>query len=152
MQNPQVLNNNKFKTSQNNPFNFLDIDECERSESICGQNAKCLNQYGSYTCECLAGFLPNYSAADGFKCDDQDECASQCHNDCDRELAICVNLAGSFDCACKPGFSGTGKVCQDIDECRELPRALARCGPNAVCVNTRGGFECQCQRGFSRDL
>ena len=31
-----------------------DIDECETG--ICGNNSKCTNRPGSYSCECLVGF------------------------------------------------------------------------------------------------
>lgn len=129
---------------------LIDIDECEQNGLICSANAKCINQYGSYTCECLTGFIANYATIEGFKCEDYDECSSQCQNDCDPELAHCINLPGSFDCACKPGFNGTGRIgqCQDIDECSDLSHD---CGPNSLCVNEEGSFECQCGHGFSKN-
>ena len=44
-------------------FNFKDINECTKYDSnrICGQNGKCINHYGSYSCECLTGFVPIYN-------------------------------------------------------------------------------------------
>lgn len=130
-------------------FLCIDINECEQSRLVCSANAKCINQYGSYTCECLPGFIANYASIEGFKCEDFDECSSQCENDCDPDLAHCINTLGSFECACKPGFNGTGKRghCQDIDECSDLRHD---CGPNSLCANVKGSFECQCRQGFSK--
>ena len=43
---------------------ILDIDECDRVEHICVEHATCINNDGSYTCDCLEGFT-----GDGFSCD-----------------------------------------------------------------------------------
>lgn len=40
-------------------------------------------------------------------------------------------------CACKPGFTGDGKACQDIDEC-----ATDNGGCPVGCQNTPGSFQC----------
>lgn len=37
---------------------YVDIDECA-DKSVCGENATCSNQPGSYQCECLEGFEDN---------------------------------------------------------------------------------------------
>ena len=108
-----------------------------------------MNEYGSYTCECLAGFLPTYSSE--FKCEDYDECSDNCANDCDHEHSICHNLIGSFECSCKPGLIGNGKQgnCSDINEC--LSNSGNTCSENAICVNFFGGYECKCRTGFGGD-
>ncbi|XP_065275714.1 adhesion G protein-coupled receptor E5 [Emys orbicularis] len=36
-----------------------DIDECKKTQGICGPNATCINTYGSYWCECRAGYVPS---------------------------------------------------------------------------------------------
>ncbi|XP_065432269.1 adhesion G protein-coupled receptor E2-like [Chrysemys picta bellii] len=36
-----------------------DIDECKKTEDICGPNATCINTHGSYWCECWAGYVPS---------------------------------------------------------------------------------------------
>ena len=36
--------------------NFVDINECTKSPSICHQNANCTNTNGSYSCQCLTGY------------------------------------------------------------------------------------------------
>lgn len=43
-------------------FASLDIDEC-RTGSVCHGNAQCINEPGSYRCQCLDGFT-----GDGFYC------------------------------------------------------------------------------------
>uniref|UniRef100_A0A4W6DIF0 Nidogen 1 n=1 Tax=Lates calcarifer TaxID=8187 RepID=A0A4W6DIF0_LATCA len=50
-----------------------------------------------------------------------------------------------FTCECAAGFTGDGRYCHDIDECRENPRV---CGSNAVCTNLPGTFRCECLNGF----
>ncbi|XP_030401410.1 adhesion G protein-coupled receptor E3-like isoform X7 [Gopherus evgoodei] len=36
-----------------------DIDECKKTPDICGPKATCINTYGSYLCECQAGYIPS---------------------------------------------------------------------------------------------
>ncbi|XP_065432577.1 putative adhesion G protein-coupled receptor E4P [Chrysemys picta bellii] len=36
-----------------------DIDECHKTPDICSPNAMCMNTYGSYWCECRAGYVPS---------------------------------------------------------------------------------------------
>lgn len=47
------------------PFNTLDIDECAEQAGLCGSNADCNNQPGTYRCECVEGYQ---FAADGRTC------------------------------------------------------------------------------------
>lgn len=71
------------------------------------------------------------------------ECA-QNSDDCSVN-AGCINTSGSFQCLCNDGFVGDGKVCVDINECREP----GRCGTGESCINREGGFSCQCPFGTS---
>lgn len=41
------------------------------------------------------------------------------------------------------GFTGDGKTCEDIDECKA---GTAEC--QQTCTNTLGGYECSCREGF----
>ena len=36
--------------------NFVDINECTKSPSVCHQNANCTNTDRSYACRCLTGY------------------------------------------------------------------------------------------------
>lgn len=38
---------------------FSDIDECTKGTDNCHINADCINTYGSYTCQCQAGYTGN---------------------------------------------------------------------------------------------
>ena len=68
-------------------------------------------------------------------------------NECDLGLsscssnAICTDTDGSFTCACKPGYSGDGLTCTDIDECAD---GLDMCAQGAKCTNTPGNYTCEC--------
>ena len=124
----------------------IDLNECERD--VCGKNAKCINEYGSFNCECLDGYYPKYG--DHFSCEDLDECSNECYNDCDLSFAYCVNLNGTYECKCREGFYGDGKTdkCFDIDECKYLNLTINKCSSNSNCKNTFGSFECTCKSGF----
>ena len=37
-------------------FPIPDIDECSYYNRLCGQNAKCVNTAGGYSCKCDRGF------------------------------------------------------------------------------------------------
>ncbi|XP_073235245.1 uncharacterized protein [Porites lutea] len=80
---------------------------------------------------------------------DRDECQNSANNDCDQN-AICNNTIGSFECFCKKGFTGNGKTCSDIDECKNS--SLYNCNltaPGVTCQNTPGGFQCACRAGYA---
>jgi len=47
---------------------------------------------------------------------------------------------------CRPGFTGSGTDCTDIDECQLNDGG---CHENATCINTPGSFTCTCKPGFS---
>ncbi|EKX43308.1 hypothetical protein GUITHDRAFT_110724 [Guillardia theta CCMP2712] len=46
------------------------------------------------------------------------ECAA--HTDNCATHASCIDTYSSFECSCKPGFVGSGTVCEDVDECEAL--------------------------------
>jgi hypothetical protein len=35
---------------------YIDIDECSANTHICPVNETCINNVGSYTCECMTGY------------------------------------------------------------------------------------------------
>lgn len=128
-----------------------------------------MNEYGGYKCECHHGYALNVLALDyssnfissnesiSFRCDDIDECSSDCLNNCDPATTDCINVPGSYQCLCKPGFelslnsSSSFIECSDINECESDNNP---CNPNTSdCINRLGsaGFYCKCRRGFIRD-
>ncbi|XP_073689749.1 nidogen-1-like [Garra rufa] len=64
---------------------------------------------------------------------------------CDTNAVCRPQQGNQFTCECATGFTGDGRACYDIDECRETPQI---CGPNSVCNNQPGTFRCECQDGF----
>uniref|UniRef100_A0A7N6F6Z0 Nidogen 1a n=1 Tax=Anabas testudineus TaxID=64144 RepID=A0A7N6F6Z0_ANATE len=125
-----------------------DIDECREDPQICGSHAICNNQPGTFRCECEDGF---HFSSDGRTCVEfhrpVDACEEGTHT-CDiPERALCSYTGGSsYICTCRQGFTGDGRICQDIDECQ-----VGRCHQDAVCHNTQGSFSCQCRLGYYGD-
>nr|XP_060623137.1 signal peptide, CUB and EGF-like domain-containing protein 2 isoform X2 [Anolis sagrei ordinatus] len=73
---------------------------------------------------------------------DVDECGQgidDCHPD-----AICQNTPKSYKCTCKAGYSGEGKMCEDIDECDNDFNG----GCVHECFNILGNYRCVCYDGF----
>ncbi|XP_073708873.1 uncharacterized protein [Garra rufa] len=132
-----------------------DIDECLFSPSVCGPNANCRNQLGSYDCSCLNGFTATNSSlpiSNNNSCTDVNEClkiAEFCGPN-----SHCTNSVGSYSCSCLSGFTvtnssepvSTSNPCNDIDECLFSPSV---CGPNANCRNEKGSYKCSCLNGFT---
>uniref|UniRef100_A0A8C9QZL2 Signal peptide, CUB and EGF-like domain-containing protein 2 n=1 Tax=Scleropages formosus TaxID=113540 RepID=A0A8C9QZL2_SCLFO len=73
---------------------------------------------------------------------DVDECAEgldDCHMD-----AICQNTLTSFRCICRPGYTGDGRHCGDINECdTEYNGSCVH-----ECINIPGNYRCTCYDGF----
>uniref|UniRef100_A0A665SYU1 Nidogen 1b n=1 Tax=Echeneis naucrates TaxID=173247 RepID=A0A665SYU1_ECHNA len=64
---------------------------------------------------------------------------------CDINAVCRPGDALQFTCQCAAGFTGDGRYCHDVDECRESPGV---CGSNAECTNLPGSFRCECLIGF----
>lgn len=76
----------------------FDIDECLHPNA-CGNGAICINEEGSYRCDCPPGFSGD---ARSVGCSDMDECS---RSPCGRN-AQCRNSEGSFQCLCPDGHYG----------------------------------------------
>ncbi|XP_036934162.1 pro-epidermal growth factor [Acanthopagrus latus] len=72
---------------------------------------------------------------------DQNECYS---HPCGVN-AQCLVDAGSPTCLCLEGFTGDGRLCVDIDECKQ---GTHKCDKNAECQNTLGKYLCRCRPGY----
>ncbi|KAG0431396.1 hypothetical protein HPB47_021812 [Ixodes persulcatus] len=116
-----------------------DINECEEQRP-CGENERCQNLVGTYTCTCMDGYRRDSSTG---PCKDINECQYGGHN-CQIGFR-CDNTPGSFTCVrssgCGTGYTvnfATG-LCEDDDECQ---MGVHNCQPGFVCRNTEGSFRC----------
>eukprot|EP00933_Yihiella_yeosuensis_P011793 TRINITY_DN1194_c0_g2_i3.p1 TRINITY_DN1194_c0_g2~~TRINITY_DN1194_c0_g2_i3.p1 ORF type:complete len:979 (+),score=154.06 TRINITY_DN1194_c0_g2_i3:145-3081(+) len=139
-----------------------DVDECVLGLHSCHRDAECTDTIGSFTCECKIGFAGN-----GTNCTEINECNATemvklnysslnssidayrgvqagVHT-CQANTSKCTNTWGSFLCACNAGYSGTGKECEDTNECTEQ---LDNCTLHSICTNTVGSYTCACKPGF----
>ncbi|KAM9357797.1 fibrillin-2b [Symphorus nematophorus] len=117
----------------------IDIDECREIPGICASGV-CINQIGSFRCECPMGFSYNNIL---LICEDIDECNSG-DNLCQRN-ANCINIPGSYRCECSPGFKlSPSGACLDRNECQEIPNVCS----HGECIDTQGSYRCVCHNGF----
>ncbi|XP_045931583.1 adhesion G protein-coupled receptor E1-like [Micropterus dolomieu] len=123
-----------------------DTDEC--LDNICGDHGTCLNNPGSYACECYKGY---HIVSESIPvCQDIDECfnSTVCGPD-----SVCTNTPGTYTCACQVGYSPTiptkepskTNICIDVDECVQDATV---CGPHANCTNSVGSYICSCFPGY----
>jgi len=109
-------------------------DECE--EKPCANGAKCIDQVGSFKCECAQGWSGKLCT------EDIDECKANTFTCPDH--STCQNMNGTYTCACKDGYEGNAKKCTKIDFCESKP-----CLNNGVCRDQVNGFKCICAYPFS---
>uniref|UniRef100_UPI00358F92B7 fibrillin-2-like n=1 Tax=Myxine glutinosa TaxID=7769 RepID=UPI00358F92B7 len=118
----------------------VDIDECRDIPGVC-YNGVCINQVGSFRCECPLGFSYNDQL---LLCEDIDECVNSehlCFNN-----AFCVNIPGSYRCECTKGYSRSSSgTCVDRNECSEITNICS----HGECVDTPGSYVCICHAGFT---
>uniref|UniRef100_A0A8C5ILG2 Nidogen 2 n=1 Tax=Junco hyemalis TaxID=40217 RepID=A0A8C5ILG2_JUNHY len=121
---------------------------CSEGLSQCGPFSVCLNEPGSYRCECRGGYQP---AGDGQACvplaPPSDPCEAGRHHCAPGDRARCLSRGdGRATCECLPGYTGDGIHCSDVDECAQSP-----CHPAAICYNTPGSFSCRCRPSYAGD-
>ena len=59
------------------PTECLDINECQRGTYDCHIRARCINNAGAFSCECLPGYDGSSTGRD---CYDIDECSRAVHH------------------------------------------------------------------------
>ncbi|XP_068954872.1 fibrillin-3 isoform X1 [Petaurus breviceps papuanus] len=117
----------------------IDIDECSEIPAIC-TNGVCINQIGSFRCECPVGFSYNSVL---LVCEDMDECSSG-ESPCQRH-ADCINIPGSYRCECARGYKlSPSGACVGRNECQEIANVCS----HGDCVDTEGSYACICHQGF----
>ncbi|KAM9477472.1 mucin-like protein [Clarias gariepinus] len=108
----------------------------------CFPGVDCFGQREEDSFSCGECPLPTvFNDKQGYKCFENDFCLPPSRFPC-HEMADCFSTGYNYTCRCKPGFSGDGHECTDIDECQN-PETC----PNAKfeCVNTPGSVYCSCR-------
>ncbi|XP_078016684.1 uncharacterized protein LOC117248622 [Epinephelus lanceolatus] len=121
-------------------------DVCRGKPCFRGVQCQSQSKPDLFTC----GECPNNTVSggkQGYKCFEHDMCIPPfpfpCHKDAD-----CLSTKQNFTCTCKPGFTGDGQNCTDIDECADLETC-----PNAKfeCKNKPGSVDCSCRYQKTKD-
>ncbi|XP_044070958.1 mucin-like protein isoform X2 [Siniperca chuatsi] len=121
-------------------------DVCKGEPCFRGVQCQSKSEPGLFTC----GECPDNTVSggkQGYKCFEYDMCIPPfpfpCHKD-----ANCRSTKQNYTCTCKPGFTGNGQNCTDIDECAELSTC-----PNAKfeCKNKPGSVDCVCRYQKTKD-
>ncbi|XP_036675876.3 cartilage oligomeric matrix protein isoform X1 [Drosophila suzukii] len=86
----------------------LDIDECRTGFFRCPDHSTCINEIGSYRCQCHEGYVTNST----YSCLDRSS-VSVCPDGtvCDRN-AVCLRMDNLLHrCHCNVGWAGNGLLC-----------------------------------------
>ncbi|CAB3397791.1 unnamed protein product [Caenorhabditis bovis] len=163
-------------TSSQIGWSCQDLDECQRGDHNCDQHARCSNRIGSFSCECLPGYLGDgrtcireqtgqqlaaqhhSGATSGATAEGLCTAHSQCH-----QWGECVFTSEhpTGRCKCRGWYVGDG-----VHHCgppNEQPKHNANipqrgghacgshvCDENAECMpEPSGGSECVCRAGYS---
>lgn len=125
----------------------VDVNECVEGIYTCDGNALCVNEVGTYSCQCKPGFTGNgyYCSEIESPCVKNPELCIPAHSQCD-------DYANPDTCKCKDGFRKVYVkekefACEDIDECS----FASVCHQNATCTNVEGSYTCECKPEFTGD-
>ncbi|XP_048126330.1 fibrillin-1 [Alosa alosa] len=123
-------------------------DACQGEPCFPGVDCSSGPHSDSFSCAACPQPTVN-SGAPGYKCFENDFCLPPFPFPC-HPMAECSSTGYNYTCVCRPGYTGNGQECTDINECLDP----ATC-PNAKfeCVNTPGSVRCSCRyrRSDQRD-
>ncbi|XP_076141885.1 uncharacterized protein LOC143124336 isoform X2 [Alosa pseudoharengus] len=123
-------------------------DACRGEPCFPGVDCSSAPHSDSFSCAACPQPTVN-SGAPGYKCFENDFCLPPFPFPC-HPMAECSSMGYNYTCVCRPGYTGNGQECTDINECLDP----ATC-PNAKfeCVNTPGSVRCSCRyrRSDQRD-
>uniref|UniRef100_A0A8C9XNG2 Latent-transforming growth factor beta-binding protein 1 n=1 Tax=Sander lucioperca TaxID=283035 RepID=A0A8C9XNG2_SANLU len=165
---PETPQGPRYPLTPQQPLHPSHPDPCEGK-------GRCMNNYGSYTCQCHSGYSQVITQNRKFFLVCQ-RCSFKKHhalinavehnshflfrspwflfkladiNECSMpnkcQNGECVNTEGSYTCECNSGFAKSWR-----GQCEDVDecRDPSSC-PNGVCVNSPGSFQCQtCGLGF----
>ncbi|XP_068751600.1 uromodulin-like [Montipora capricornis] len=60
----------------------------------------------------------------------------------------CEKIGEIALCKCNPGYAPFGRLCKDINECKQKESRKECKTIGAICRNIPGSYECRCERGF----
>uniref|UniRef100_A0A8C2T004 Fibrillin 3 n=1 Tax=Coturnix japonica TaxID=93934 RepID=A0A8C2T004_COTJA len=132
-----------------NPITVIleDIDECSEIPAIC-TNGVCINQIGSFRCECPIGFSYNniLLICEGNRGQD---CSQRELGGADRRVKPGVKIQVTPLSLSNPSRTMPQQsICvspADIDECSSGENLCQR---NADCINIPGSYRCECSTGY----
>lgn len=111
-----------------NPFDYCNSQQCN-------SHGLCINQIGSYKCQCDIGYT-------GSNCQTYDFCSNQ--NIC-QNSGKCINTNNGFQCSCINGYYGS--ICQNRESCYVNP-----CQNGGTCFDQIDGFRCICTNSYTGSL
>ena len=93
-----------------------DVDECAAGLHNCPPLQECVNTKGTHSCVPMFGSGTDLNPTTVL---DIDECSLGLHN-CPTNTTQCVNTDGAFSCVCAAGYTGNGRKCFNISQCRTI--------------------------------
>lgn len=149
-QEPKCLCAAGFIGSADRVGGCVDDDECKHATPVCPEGSLCINNPGSFTCQCPGGMAGDPFNGGCAKSDLREVAVCDESRPCGKdENCVIDNYIGKNVCVCRQGFARdpTTNECVDVDEC-SATSSRAVCGLNSLCKNLPGSYECFCPPNF----